>query len=144
MSNYCYQGMNGLSAGELFFWIMVDKAQEQLGVKDLVAMFAVIAGQPILPTRGKFSGATKGTSIASVASRRLLNIELKRKILPTVTNQSIRSFRILFTKNIGKFVGRAVPVVGWVILAYDVTVITANTVSEYNQRVTLEDQCERN
>lgn len=144
MSNYCYEGMKGLSAGELFFWIMVDKAQEHLGVKDLVAMFAVIAGQPILPTRGKFAGATKGTSIASVTARRMLNVDLKRKILPTVTNQSIRSFRILFTKNIGKFVGRTVPVVGWVILAYDVTAITAATVSEYNRRVASEDRCDKN
>jgi len=63
-----YNGMLGLSAGELFFWIMVDKALERLGVQDVAAMFAIIADQPILPTRGKFSGATKGTSIVSVAA----------------------------------------------------------------------------
>jgi len=47
---------------------MVDKALERLGVQDVAAMFAIIADQPILPTRGKFSGATKGTSIVSVAA----------------------------------------------------------------------------
>jgi len=44
--SYCYNGMLGLSAGELFFWIMVDKALQQLGVQDVAAMFAIIAGQP--------------------------------------------------------------------------------------------------
>ncbi|MEL6476161.1 MAG: hypothetical protein AAFR17_02445 [Pseudomonadota bacterium] len=138
---YCYNGMDDLSAGELFFWIMVDKAQEHLGVEDLAAMFAVIAGQPILKTRGKFAGATKGTSVASVVARRTLNYDLKRRILPTITNQSIRQLRIIFTRNIGTFVGRTVPVVGWVILAYDVAAITAATVSEYNRRVDAGDRC---
>lgn len=138
---YCYNEMVGLSPGELFFWIMVDEAQNQLGVQDIAAMFAVIAGQPIVPTRGKFAKATKGTSIASIAARRTLNYDLKYRVLPTVTNQSIRNLRILFTRNIGKFVGRAVPVVGWIILAYDVTVITRRTISEYNRRVSDADQC---
>lgn len=139
--SYCYGEMQGLSAGELFFWIMVDKAQEQLGVQDIAAMFCVIAGQPIITTRQKFGGATKGTSIASIAARRTLNIDLKRRVLPTVTNASIRQLKIIFTRNIGTFVGRAVPVVGWLIVAYDVSMITANTISEYNRRVSAGDRC---
>jgi len=97
--SYCYNGMSGLSAGELFFWIMADKALQQLGVQDVAAMFAIIAGQPILPTRGKFSGATKGTSVVSVV------------------------------------------VVGWSILAYDITVIMRRTIQEYNIRVSSADRC---
>ncbi len=138
---YCYGDMSGLSAGELFFWIMVDKAQEHLGVKDIAAMFAVVAGQPIIPTRGKFSGATKGTSIASTVSRKILNYDLKRRVLPTITNASIRKIRVIFVKNLGAFVGRTVPVVGWVILAYDVTMITRATIIDYNRRVSAKDRC---
>ena len=138
---YCYEDMVDLSAGELFFWILVDKAQEHLGVKDLVAMFAVIAGQPILRTRGKFAGTTKGTSIASRVARKTLNYNLKRRVLPTVTTESIRRLRILFTRNIGTFVGRTVPVVGWAILAVDVTVIMNAAISDYNRRVAAKDRC---
>jgi len=133
--------MSGLSAGELFFWIMVDKALQQLGVQDVAAMFAIIAGQPILPTRGKFSGATKGTSVVSVVARRTLNYDLKYRILPTITNKSIKNLRVLFTRNIGTFVGRTVPVVGWSILAYDITVIMQRTIQEYNIRVSSADRC---
>jgi len=138
---YCYNGMAGLSSGELFFWIMVDKTMNQLGVQDIAAVFAILAGQPILSTRGKFTGATKGTSAASVIARRTLNHDLKHRILPTITNGSIKRLRIIFTRNIGTFVGRAVPVVGWIILAKNVTIIGSQTISEYNQRVNNADQC---
>ena len=142
MATYCYGELGGLSSGELLFWIFVDKAQEQLGVQDLAAMFCVVAGLPLLTTRGKFAGSTRGTSVASVVSRRLLNVEFKRRVLPTLTTQSIRRFRILFVNNLGAFVGRTVPVVGWIILAYDVTAITAAAIREYNRRVDSADRCE--
>jgi hypothetical protein len=104
-------------------------------------MFCVIAGLPILATRGKFTGATKGTSVASVVSRRVLTFDLKRRVLPTVTTQSIKAFRIIFVKNLGAFAGRTVPVVGWLILAYDVVAITEASVTEYNRCVSSNETC---
>jgi len=67
-------GCGGLTAGELYFLIVVDKILEQLGVQDVVAAALIISGQPILPTRVKIGGptVTKGTSPASkYASKRL-------------------------------------------------------------------------
>ncbi len=72
--------------------------------------------------------------------RKYLNYDLKRKVLPTVTNESLKSLRILMTKNIGKFVGRAVPVVGWVVLAYNAASITSRSIGNYNRRVKTEDR----
>ena len=43
--------------------------------------------------------------------------------LPTITNVSIRTLRPVFTRHLGAFVGRAIPIVGEVMLAKDVTVI---------------------
>ncbi|BFO08864.1 hypothetical protein GGER_13740 [Serratia rubidaea] len=48
---YFYAGMERLSAGELFFWIFVDKTMQQLGVADVGAVAAIVSGMAILPTR---------------------------------------------------------------------------------------------
>lgn len=101
----------------------------------------VLLGQRFIPTRGKFAIAVKGTSIASVVSRRLLPYELKHRILPTVTSfTSLIMLRIKFTRNIGAFVGRAIPGAGWVLLATDVSLITYRTVITYNSMVKPEDR----
>ena len=84
-------------------------------------------------------GATRGTSIASVVSRRILNIDLKMR-LPMITGSSIRGLRIALTKNLGAFVGRSVPVVGWVIVANDVVQIFFKSVLTYNSMVSPEDR----
>ena len=97
---YSYELQQGLSPAELFFWIVVDKTLEQLGASDVAAAFAVVAGQPIIPTKAKVGGATRGTSIASVVSRKVLNIDLKTR-LPMITGSSIKNLRIAFTKNLG-------------------------------------------
>jgi hypothetical protein len=131
---YRYNELTNLRSTELFFWIAVDKTLDQLGVHDVAAVFAILAGQPIIPTRAKVGGATKGTSIASIAARRVLNYDLRFR-LPTITGSSITTLRIAFTKNLGAFVGRSVPVVGWIILANDVIQIVYNTVSTYNSLV---------
>lgn len=133
-STYHYNGHLNLSDAELLFWIAVDKTLEQLGIEDTAAVFAILSGQPVIPTRGKFQGATKGTSLASVASRRLLNYDLKYR-LPMITGSSINTLRIALTKNLGAFVGRTIPVFGWALLAYDVSRIMWNTVATYNAMV---------
>lgn len=136
---YSYNTLTNLSREELFFWIAVDQTLEQLGGADIAAAAAVLSGQPFLPTRGKFAGATKGTSVASVVSRHLLKQQLPFA-LPTLTGASLSTLKITFTKSLGAFVGRLVPGVGWSILAYDVVQIIRKTLFQYNTRVRKEDQ----
>ncbi len=138
-NRYHYNDLTDLTCEQLFFWVAVDKTLEQLGEKDIAAAFAVLAGQPIIPTRAKFRGATKGTSIASITARRLLNYDLKYR-LPIITGATPLSLKIALTKNLGAFVGRAVPIVGWIILGYDVIQIIKNTVVAYNLIVRPEDR----
>lgn len=110
-----------------------------MGVDDEIAVVPVILGQPILPTRGKFVGATKGTSIAS----KYLSQILKGRSpipLPMITGNSVATLRVAFTRNVGRWAGRAVPVVGWIYLASDVVQISYESVSRYNAFVTEEDR----
>ncbi len=141
MSNtYRYGVHQGLTPPELFFLVAIDEACEEWSVDDIGAVAAILAGQNWIPTRAKPRGATRGTSIASKLSRRYLDFDLKWRILPTLTNASVSRLRIIMVRNIGKFVGRAVPVVGWVIAARDVTAIGMNTIRSYNRLVRKEDR----
>ncbi|KVL66377.1 STM2901 family protein [Burkholderia ubonensis] len=140
-NTYKYGIHEGLSREALFFLIFIEETGKELGVDDAVGIAMVLAGQRFIPTRGKFAGAVKGTSIASVVSRRMLPYELKNRILPTVTSfTSLLLLRIKFTRNIGVFVGRAVPGVGWAILASDVAMISYRSVTTYNGMVKSEDR----
>ncbi len=140
MSNfYHYKTLVNLSREELFLWVAIDQTLEQLGGVDIAAAAAILSGQPFLPTRGKFGGATKGTSIASVVSRNLLKQKLPFA-LPTITGASLSTLKLTFTKSLGAFVGRLVPGVGWTILAYDVVQIMRKTTLNYNLLVRKEDQ----
>ncbi len=87
---------------------------------------AILAGQPLIAVRGKLGGATKGTSVASITARRFLNHQMPFK-MPTIMGKSVLDLKIAFTRNLGAFVGRAVPGVGWVMLAYDALQIIRNT-----------------
>ena len=138
-NTYSFDGMDDLSPGEVFFWVAVDETLNELGVHDIVAAVLVVAGQPFLPTPPKLGGATVGTSVASVVSRKLLNFELRTR-LPTITAASFRTLRPMYTRNLGAFVGRAVPVVGWLILAYDVEEIVRHSITHYNRIVKEEDR----
>ena len=135
---YSYKGEINLSSQELYLTIVIDKTMEQLGVDDILAATAVVSGQPILNTRGKFRGATKGTSIASKYASQYLPYKSAIR-LPTITGASVSTLKITFTKNIGRFVGRAVPIVGWIFLAVDVVSIFYKSQSTYNQIVERSD-----
>jgi hypothetical protein len=76
MASYSFAGRTGLSQGELFFWVVVDTAMDHFGFHDVVEVVAIISGQPLLPTRGKFGGTTRGTSIASSVLARRLDVRL--------------------------------------------------------------------
>lgn len=91
-----------LSPNELLFYVFIDETCKEFGVDDVSAAAAALTGRNRIPTRTKPSGATKQTSVASIVGRRSLNCDLKRKILPTLNNQSIKALNTLMTKNIGK------------------------------------------
>ncbi len=130
---YFFNGMSNLSATELYFWILLDSVNEQMdGIEDIATLALIILGQPLVRTRRKFRTATKGTSIASLYSRRYLDIELPFR-LPTFTNASLRYLKPMWVNNLGKFVGRTIPVLGWVLLASDIATIFYKATSRYNK-----------
>jgi len=140
-NTYTFGIHQNLSPLELFFFVAVDETLDELGITDAVGVAMVLAGQRFIPTRQKFAGAVKGTSLASVWSRRLLPYEIKYRILPTFTSfKSVLLLRMKMTKEIGAFVGRAIPGVGWIITATDAATIMYRTVVKYNQIAKLEDR----
>ncbi|KWU29081.1 STM2901 family protein [Burkholderia cenocepacia] len=139
-NTYAFGTHPDLTPMELFFLIFIDETCKELGVDDVAAVVAIVAGQNWMPTRAKPFGTTPGTSVASILSRKYLDYDLKKKILPTLTNASVKRLKFILVRNIGVFVGRAVPVVGWVIAAKDVTMISIRSVSRYNALVKPEDK----
>jgi hypothetical protein len=74
---------------------------------------------------GKLNGACKGTSYASIYSRKLLRGYRLPFRLPTwIQNpKNTLQTKMLMTHKLGTFVGRTIPVLGWVIIAADVAEI---------------------
>ncbi len=72
----------------------------------------ILAGSNIVPTRGKFYGATRGTSLASL---------FFRKTLPFKHSAIYKFSKPIFggTSSIGGIFGRATPFVGWGLAGYD-------------------------
>ncbi|MGE9553670.1 STM2901 family protein [Erwinia amylovora] len=134
-NTYFYAGRPNLSASELLFMIFCEKFAEQLGVDDFAAIVAILAGRNNLPTRTKPRDAIEGTSPASRGARRLIGTKkfpwgLK---LPTVVGGYPPStLRVRMTRKISTFAGRAIPVVGWLLLSRDVSEITFYTITSYN------------
>ncbi len=98
----------------------VDCLKEQVGntISAALAAAAGLAGQNWVSTAGKFAGATSGTSLIS----QFLSDVLPQRIpvsLPTLTNAGIK-----FTPVLGRILGRWVPIVGYVFLAYDYKAFT--------------------
>lgn len=135
---YFYAGRHNLKATELFFIIFCEKFVEQLGlgVADFGAVVALLAGRNNLPTRTKPRDALDGTSYASKASRKIFG---QRKFprgirLPTfIGGYTPWTIRPRMTAKIAAFTGRMIPVVGWVILASDVSQISYKTFRNYNK-----------
>ncbi|MBR8257735.1 STM2901 family protein [Burkholderia ambifaria] len=140
-NKYDYRGHGDLTPPELFCLIVIDVACDELGIDDAVGIAMILLGQRFVPTRGKFHGAVKGTSVASMVSRRMLPYEIKHKILPTVTSfKSLVLLKVKFTRELGVFVGRAVPVAGWIITAADISIIMYRSAVTYNRLVKPEDR----
>ncbi len=78
MSNtYSFGIHHNLTPPQLFLLITVEETCKELGIEDVGGVAMILLGQPIIETRGKFAGAVKGTSVASIISRRALPFELK-------------------------------------------------------------------
>lgn len=139
---YFYHGVQNLTPQELLFWVLLDETEKQLGVQDPGAVAAIILGNNSIDVPGKPLTSTPGTSVASLFFRRHLSYKFRKRILPTLTLKSfsMRGLKIFWVNNLGTFIGRAVPVVGWVILANDVAQISFRTVHRYNLIVRQEDK----
>lgn len=139
---YFFDGINNLTAWELLFWILVDETEKQLGIQDIAGIAALILGNNIIDIPGKPETATRGTSPASLSFRRHISYKFRKRILPTLTKKSfsLRGIKIFWVNNLGAFAGRAVPVLGWVILAHDVSTISYRTVTRYNRIAREEDK----
>lgn len=132
---YFYAGRANLSASELLFMIFCEQVAEQLGVDDFGAIVAIVSGRNDLQTRAKPGNATKGTSYASKAARRVFK---KAKFpfgieMPTwLGGYTPWTARRVMVHNIAPFVGRSIPLLGVVILSADVLQIVYGTIHNYN------------
>jgi hypothetical protein len=138
-NRYTYGIHHNLRPADLFVYVALDETQKRLGLGDLGAAAAVLLGQADVPVPGKFAGATAGTSVASLAARRLLPYKVAVR-LPMITGVGLSGVRIAFTRNLGAWVGRTIPVVGEIFLAVDATLIMRNTITTYDRIVKPEDQ----
>jgi RHS repeat-associated protein len=101
---------------------MTGCAADQLGVSDLVAAGAILAGQPIPGTKPFIiPGSSRGTSLAGMAASRVFGDAKFPVRLPTVVGGlgTGRTLAVAGTKSVARFAGRAVPVIGWAMLGYD-------------------------
>lgn len=130
VNGYYFNGLSNISAGELFFWIFLDETGKQVGATDFFSLALIVLGQPSKATRAKPMGTTKGTSPLSYHLRQWIKIEVKE--WPTLTNGSIKRLKFSYVTNLGAFVGRWIPFVGWVILADDVATIAYRATNRYN------------
>ncbi|MBS0908079.1 STM2901 family protein [Tatumella sp. JGM118] len=135
---YFYAGRSNLKASELFFMIFCEKFVEQpgLGVADFSAVVALLAGRNDQLTRTKPRDAIDGTSYLSKASRRAFgNAKFPYGIrLPTfIGGYTPWTMKPRMVAKVGTFVGLTIPVIGWVILASDVSQISYKTVRDYNK-----------
>lgn len=131
-NRYSYGIHQNLTAADLFAYVALDETRKQLGLDDLTAAAGVLLGQADIPAPGKFAGATEGTSVASLVSRKLLPYKLAVR-LPMITKVGITGVRVAFTRNLGAWVGRTIPVVGEMFLARDAFMIMRNTIINYNR-----------
>nr|WP_232446306.1 hypothetical protein [Burkholderia ubonensis] len=138
-NRYTYGIHRNLTPADLFVYVAIDEIQKQLGFSDLAGAAAILLGQNDVPVSGKLGGAVPGTSVISMAARNMLPYNVRIR-LPTITKAGVGGLRIATTRNLGAFVGRAIPVVGVVVVSVDVFLIMRNTVASYNRIVKPEDR----
>ncbi|CAE1145455.1 MULTISPECIES: STM2901 family protein [Serratia] len=132
---YFYAERYHLSIGELFFMIFCEETANQLGIQDVGAVAAILGGFNVSKTRGKFRGNITDTSYVSRGARKVFGNKTfpgNIKLPSVVGGYPPSTMRVILTRKLGTFVGRAVPVLGWIILAKDITEISFRTVVKYN------------
>ncbi|HEX8258480.1 MAG TPA: RHS repeat-associated core domain-containing protein [Allosphingosinicella sp.] len=108
-------------------------AADQLGLSELADAALVASGQPISGTKRFVTpGSSKGTSVAGLAASRVFGRAQLPVRMPTIVGGpgTGRTLSIAGTKSVARFAGRAVPILGWGLLAYDAISIAACTFSE--------------
>lgn len=130
---YEYNGRIYTSKQDLYLAILGDQAMAHYGIDDMYAALAVLMGSNTISTRGKFAGATQGTSVLSEFLRKEYPQTFSKitkgaiKKLPTLTLGGLKGATTL-----GAFAGRTIPLIGWGMLAYDAGSILYNTQKIYN------------
>ena len=128
-----FNGKQYTSKAALYRDILAYTAADQFGILEIAAF---VAGQPILPTRGKFGNATGGTSPLSKGLRGLGALKPGQGLpAPTGYPKVLggRGVRMMATKSVGAFAARWVPFVGQAVLAYDVGATFYKAQVQYNQ-----------
>lgn len=135
-NTYFYAGRFNLTASQLLFIIFCENTANQLGVQDFVAITSIVAGLNILPTRVKPRDAIEGTSLASRGSRKILGtakFPYGIRLPSVIGGYPPSTLKIKMVAKISAFTGRAIPVLGWVIMASDVSQISYRTLIDYNR-----------
>ena len=133
---YFYAGRSNLTASELFFMIFCETTADHFGIEDVGAIVAFYTGFNNQKTRQKPKGAKAGTSRASKAMRRFFKtakFPLGIKLPTWVGGYTPWTAERRMVAKIGTFVGRTIPLVGYVILASDTIQITYCSVRDYNR-----------
>ena len=133
---YFYAGRSNLTASQLLFIIFCENTANQLGVQDFGAIVSIAAGLNNMPTREKFANATPGTSYASTKSRQLFGsakFPWGIKLPSVIGGYPPHKLKIIMVRKISAFTGRAIPVLGWIILASDISQISYRTLKDYNR-----------
>ncbi|BCF89535.1 hypothetical protein [Paraburkholderia sp. PGU16] len=140
-NTYKFQDHYNLSPPELFLFIALDQTKRQLGFADLAAVATWLLGVNDVPVPGKPITATPGTSVMSLFFRNVITKKTKMP-LPTLTMKSFstKGVRLIYTRSLGAFIGRAIPVVDLMFMGYDATLIMYRSVQRYNAMVKREDQ----
>ncbi len=135
-----YEGKWYFTKFNLYIAILAYEAAEQFGILDVAGLIAALTGAPLIPTRAKFKGAIKGTSVASKYLSKIPG-ELPFRVPTVIGYPKIiggKGLRIRLTKVIGRIIGRATPIIGWGVLTYDLGNIFYNTQMVYNHIVDAE------
>lgn len=130
---YFYKGYCNLTPQQLFWLIWVDAFSHHTGI-EISAAAMILSGYPLLPTRRKPVGAIRGTSIASVVSRKLIpDIRLPTGVVvPTLVGRSLKDLHISYTNKIRTAIGRNIPWIGYAMAARTLYAISKDVKETYN------------
>ncbi|WP_187775393.1 STM2901 family protein [Kosakonia radicincitans] len=138
---YFYKGYWNLKPDELYVLIFIDAMSQHLEI-EASAVVMILTGQPWVPTRTKPGTAIKGTSVASILSRRMLaNVRLPLGIsLVTPIGRSLKTLSFAKTNKVGAIIGRYIPWIGWGMAFYYARAILVDTAETFNRIVAPKDR----